>query len=81
VTIDGNPVFRYMKALPVGEVCLKCHGPADELDAGVKAKQQESYPHDAATGYSQGQMRWPLTVKRPFYRWRPPSFNSSEDRR
>ena len=30
VTIDGKPVFRYMKALPVGEVCLKCHGPAKQ---------------------------------------------------
>src|SRR5574343_1493355 len=24
VTLDGKPVFRYMKALPVGDVCLKC---------------------------------------------------------
>jgi len=65
VTIDGKPVFRYMKALPVGEVCLKCHGPADGLDAGLKAKLSESYPHDKATGYSQGQIRGALTVKRP----------------
>ena len=65
VTIDGKPVFRYMKALPVGEVCLKCHGPAVGLDAGLKAKLGESYPHDQATGYSQGQIRGALTVKRP----------------
>lgn len=65
VTIDGKPVFRYMKALPAGEVCLKCHGPVDGLDAGLKAKLKESYPHDLATGYSQGQIRGALTVKRP----------------
>ncbi len=65
VSIDGKPVFRYMKALPVGEVCLKCHGPADGLDAGLKAKLGETYPHDQATGYSQGQIRGALTVKRP----------------
>lgn len=65
VTIDGKPVFRYMKALPAGEVCLKCHGPADGLDAGLKAKLKENYPHDLATGYSQGQIRGALTVKRP----------------
>ena len=65
VTIEGKPVFRYMKALPVGEVCLKCHGPADGLDAGLKAKLQENYPHDTATGFSQGQVRGALTVKRP----------------
>jgi hypothetical protein len=64
VTIDGKPVFRYMKALPVGDVCLKCHGPVDTLDAGLKAKLAESYPHDQATGYAKGQIRGALTVKR-----------------
>ena len=65
VTIDGKPVFRYMKALPVGEVCLKCHGPADTLDPALKAQLKETYPHDQAIGYSQGQIRGALTVKRP----------------
>lgn len=65
VTIDGKQVLRYMKALPVGDVCLKCHGPAETLDAGVKAKLAESYPHDQATGYAKGQIRGALTVKRP----------------
>ena len=65
VSIDGKPVFRYMKALPVSEVCLKCHGPADGLDAGLKVQLRESYPHDLATGYRQGQIRGALTVKRP----------------
>ncbi len=65
VTIDGKPVFRYMKALPVGDVCLKCHGAAESFEAGLKAKLAESYPHDQATGYSKGQIRGALTVKRP----------------
>jgi len=65
VRIDGKPVFRYMKALPVGEVCLKCHGPADGLDAGLKAELATTYPHDRATGYGMGQVRGALTVKRP----------------
>jgi len=65
VSIDGKPVFRYMKALPVGDVCVKCHGPAEALDAGLKAKLAENYPHDQATGYSKGQIRGALTVKRP----------------
>lgn len=65
VTIDGKQVFRYMKALPVGDVCLKCHGTVDGMDAGLKAKLAESYPHDQATGYSKGQIRGALTVKRP----------------
>lgn len=65
VSIDGKPVFRYMKALPVGDVCVKCHGPAEALDADLKAKLAENYPHDQATGYSKGQIRGALTVKRP----------------
>jgi len=65
VTIDGKPVFRYMKALPVTEVCLMCHGPVDSLNATLKAKLAENYPHDQATGYSKGQIRGALTVKRP----------------
>lgn len=65
VSIDGKPVLRYMKALPVAEVCLKCHGPAESLDAGLQAKMTESYPQDRATGYTLGQIRGALTVKRP----------------
>lgn len=65
VTLDGKPVLRYMKALPTGDVCLKCHGPAESLDAGLKAKLAESYPHDRGTGYTKGQIRGALTVKRP----------------
>ncbi|WP_374277132.1 DUF3365 domain-containing protein [Azonexus sp.] len=65
VSIDGKPVFRYMKALPVGDVCLKCHGPAESLDPALKAKLAESYPQDQATGYAKGQIRGALTVKRP----------------
>ena len=65
VSIDGKPVFRYIKALPVGDVCLKCHGPAESLDAGLQAKLSASYPHDQATGYAKGQIRGALTVKRP----------------
>jgi len=65
VHIDGKPVLRYMKALPVADVCLKCHGPADGMEAGLPAKLAESYPHDQATGYAKGQIRGALTVKRP----------------
>lgn len=65
VQINGKPVFRYAKALPVADVCLKCHGPADGLDASLKARLAENYPQDLATGYSKGQIRGALTVKRP----------------
>lgn len=64
VNDNGKRVFRYMKALPTGDVCLQCHGPADGLDAGLKAKLQANYPGDHAVGYTKGQIRGALTVKR-----------------
>lgn len=65
VMVDGKPVLRYMKALPVADVCLKCHGPREGMEAGLQEKLAESYPHDQATGYAKGQIRGALTVKRP----------------
>ena len=57
--------WRYMKALPVMQLCTNCHGPADALSTAVKARLQAEYPHDKATGYSVGQIRGAVTVKRP----------------
>lgn len=57
--------WRYMKALPVMQLCTNCHGPADALAPAVKARLQAEYPHDKATGYSVGQIRGTVTVKRP----------------
>ena len=62
---DGTRMFRYMRAIPVGEVCLACHGDAAQIDPQLKAQLDASYPQDRATGYSLGQIRGALTVKRP----------------
>lgn len=65
VTVNGRPVLRYMKALPVSEVCLGCHGAAEGLDADLRRTLADHYPNDRATGYAKGQIRGALTVKRP----------------
>jgi len=57
--------FRYIKAIPTQEVCLNCHGAADKIQPNVKAKLTAEYPHDQATGYSAGQIRGGVSVKRP----------------
>lgn len=62
---DGKPSFRYLRALPVIEVCQNCHGDPASLKPGVKAKLATEYPHDRATGYSLGQIRGGLSVRRP----------------
>lgn len=62
---DGQRRFRYMKALPVVEVCQTCHGPADSLSPELKAALARDYPHDQATGYTAGEIRGALSVTRP----------------
>ena len=57
--------FRYMKALPVLPLCVSCHGSADAIPAGVKARLAREYPHDKATGYAAGQLRGAISLKRP----------------
>ena len=65
VTEPAGQYFRYMKALPVQPLCLSCHGGATDVAPAVKAKLGTEYPHDKATGYSAGQIRGAITIKRP----------------
>ena len=62
---DGKPSYRYMKALPVAEVCLTCHGPGDLLADDLKAALARDYPLDRAIGYAPGEVRGALSVRRP----------------
>ncbi len=62
---DGKRSFRYLKALPVAPVCVSCHGQGEAMSDSLKAALAKDYPHDAATGYSVGQVRGALSVKRP----------------
>ena len=55
VDIDGVSEFRFMKAIPTGEVCLKCHGTT--LAPGVAEVLADLYPQDKATGFKQGDIR------------------------
>lgn len=56
----GGKQFRLMKAIPTGEVCLKCHG--QNLDPRVEAKLDELYPNDLARGYQVGDIRGAFTI-------------------
>lgn len=57
--------YRYVKALPVQPLCLNCHGPADQLTPAVKSALGQHYPNDRATGYSVGQIRGAISVRKP----------------
>jgi len=62
VEINGAKEFRFMKAIPTGEVCLRCHG--SELAPEISAVIAELYPEDLATGYKEGEIRGAFVVTR-----------------
>lgn len=57
---DGQRVFRYVQAIPTGELYLGCHG--SDLKPKVSAKIKEFYPADQATGFKQGDLRGAFTL-------------------
>jgi hypothetical protein len=57
---NGKKQLYFMKALPTGKVCLKCHG--SELSKEVTAKLAELYPNDKATGYAENQVRGAIVI-------------------
>lgn len=62
VEIDGGQEFRFMQAIPTGDVCLLCHG--TQLSAEVSQVLAERYPMDRATGYQAGDIRGAFVVTR-----------------
>jgi hypothetical protein len=60
---DGKRVFRYMKAIPMGEACQKCHGAS--IDTALAARIRAIYPQDQAVGFATGQLRGAFTITQP----------------
>ncbi|HIM73037.1 MAG TPA: DUF3365 domain-containing protein [Alphaproteobacteria bacterium] len=63
VDANGHTRFRYMKAIPVGQVCVMCHGKA--LDLEVIAALDKIYPNDQARGFEIGEIRGAFTIAQP----------------
>ena len=53
-TAEGDKLLRYMKAIPVTEMCLACHG--TDVKQDVKAEIVRLYPEDNALGYRTGDL-------------------------
>lgn len=64
VVEGGQSVQRYMRALPTQTLCLACHGDSAQLSPAVSARLKELYPDDRAVGYTVGQIRGAMTIKR-----------------
>lgn len=56
--------FRYMKGIVLQQGCVACHGPGEQMSAKVKARLAEDYPYDQAIGYTPGQLRGGVSIKR-----------------
>lgn len=61
----GAKHYRFMKAIPVKQGCLGCHGSAEQIPDGVKARLASNYPHDRATGYQVGELRGAVSIVQP----------------
>lgn len=59
---EGQKVFRMMKAIPVGDKCLACHGTT--LKPGVASKLDMLYPADHARGFSAGDLRGAFSLQK-----------------
>ncbi len=60
---EGKRYFRYMKAIPTREVCLKCHG--RKLDPKVAKQLDSLYPFDQARGFKVGDLRGAFSLSKP----------------
>lgn len=58
---EGRPVFRYLKAISMGEPCLRCHGPS--LEETLARRLRELYPKDRAVGFRAGDLRGAFSVR------------------
>jgi hypothetical protein len=63
IKTDDVETFRFMKAIPTGEICLACHG--SEITPEVAASIDERYPDDMARGYSLGDVRGAFSLSKP----------------
>lgn len=61
-TAEGT-MFRVIKAIPTGEVCLACHG--SDIAPNVASALNERYPEDQARGYSVGEIRGAFSLSKP----------------
>lgn len=64
VSEPGSRSLRFMKGIPVQDLCVACHGNPAEFLPNVKDALAANYPNDKATGYRKGMLRGALSVKK-----------------
>lgn len=64
-TEPSGKFLRYMKALPMQQVCMHCHGPVEQISDPIRSQLAHDYPHDRALGLVVGKVRGAVTFKKP----------------
>lgn len=57
---DGKRSFRYMRAIPTGSLCLRCHG--ESIGSKLEKALRRIYPEDRAVGFRLGELRGAFTI-------------------
>jgi hypothetical protein len=66
-TENGAPSeYRYLTPIYLKQLCLTCHGNAEQIPAEVQAVLNERYPDDQGTGFALGAFRGAVSVRVPF---------------
>jgi len=61
---DDFTYLRYLKPILVQAECLNCHGNPNDMMTDVKELIMQKYPSDKAVGYSIGDLRGVVSVKK-----------------
>ncbi len=65
VNEPSGKYLRYMRALPMAQACMHCHGPAEQISDSIRTQLAHDYPHDKAIGLVVGRIRGAVTYKKP----------------
>lgn len=57
--------LRYLKGAVTQQLCVSCHGTEKDIMPNLQAKISQIYPKDQATGFSVGQLRGAISIKKP----------------
>ena len=63
-TEDEHKYLRFMKPIFINTLCLRCHGTEENISPEVRETIKQRYPKDKATGYSVGDLRGAISIKK-----------------
>lgn len=65
VMVGSDGSLAALAPIRMGDVCVKCHGPEEQLADGIGERLAELYPDDRATGFAAGELRGWFWMKVP----------------